>query len=166
MRLLVTTMAAVVGLAISTTQLKAEPEVVCAWCVEVTDGLGNTQHGFPNPTDPCTGSAPNWGSKSYCARCGGTSECHGFNEPVSDGECHRKCGPEGDDLAQRMTDLLDAGDLKALAMLMKETHTELELTFISAGGRIEVVANCNPSQVAAHIVVPKDVRETLQSLLS
>src|SRR5690606_25250663 len=95
MKLLVTTMAAVVGLAISTTQLKAEPEVVCAWCVEVTDGLGNTQHGFPNPTDRCAGGAPDWGSGGFCARCGGTSECHGFNDfPKSEGPCHIACGGE------------------------------------------------------------------------
>lgn len=158
-------LASVVLLMASSKPLVAEPEVVCAWCVEVSDALGNTQHGFPNPSDRCEGSAPQWGSDSYCARCGGTSSCHGFNGGGSEGTCHIACG--GDNLAfiqDKIAESLENGDAQAIAAVVTAIHDGATVSYSAKGGRIEITADCNPTQVAARFVVPGQIRDALRKL--
>lgn len=70
----------------------AGPEVTCAWCVQISDLVGNATHAFPNPTDLCGSTQPpipGGTGEIICARCGGTSLCHTTYDP---GECHLACG--------------------------------------------------------------------------
>lgn len=149
-------------IAVGPRPVAAEPEVSCGWCVEVSDGLGNTQHGFPNGADRCAGAAPSWGSSASCARCGGSSDCHGFNVPSSSGSCHIACG--GSNLVavqSRIAELLRAGETSELARMIHQPPVGVSVLFSSSGGRIEVVADCSPDRVAALFIVPDRLRSAL-----
>jgi hypothetical protein len=151
---------AVVVVSITARKLSAEPEVVCAWCGEACDLLGNCDHGFPNPTDRCAGTPSGGGVTWSCARCGGTSACHGFNDPPqSNGHCHIACG--GDNLAKADSAIalaLVQRDFHSLANLVRHRPHGVEVSFSAEGGRIEVVTDCAPGQVASTFVIPSAIR--------
>ena len=156
---------AVVASVGSPTSLIAEPEVTCSWCVPTQDYLGNpaNEHRFPNPSNPCLQPAP--GEVTYfCSRCGGTSSCHSSPQ---EGPCHLACGGEGLARAEEaLRTLVREADATKLLVALSRTWEGLEVRYVPAGGRIELVADCNRAAVATRIVVPHELRKHLTNFQS
>lgn len=146
----------------STQVASATDEVTCAWCIQVSDLLGNTTHWFPNPGDLCGWPQPNGGPNGTvkCARCGGTSSCHSVPD---DGECHLQCGGEGlTGLQEAVRKALEDSDALALAALISQPPEHLTIEFAKAGGRVNIVAGCDESKIAAAYPIPFGMRAELE----
>ncbi len=155
----------------------AEPEVVCSWCVTVSDLLGNAVHGFPDPSNRCTGSPPSGGTSVYCARCGGSSTCHPFPDPLNpptsepdpgEGPCnHIACG--GENLSSAEADLvaiLASGDGEELRRFLAKEHEGVSVVVQVSGGRIELIADCAPEAVPVVVALPEAMRGYLIAAVS
>lgn len=141
----------------------AGPEVVCAWCITISDELGNSIHGFPNPSDQC--GSPNPGGD--CQRCGGTSNCHAIGAPAEgDGPCnHVACGGENLAMIQgRLGDAIEAGDALVVRQLLAEHHVGVSIHNRVEAGRLELVVDCDPNAVAVTFALPPSLQAQLRRL--
>lgn len=141
----------------------AGPEVTCAWCSSASDQLGHTLHGFLNPSDLC--GWPNPGNGAACMRCGGTSMCHGM---VGVGPCnHLACG--GDNLAAVQVPLaaaIEAGDARSIQRILAERHVGVTIRDRPESGRIELLVDCAPNDVAMTYALKPSLRSLIQELVT
>ena len=145
--------------------------LTCGWCWEMT--LGNTLNGplvhwFPQGGDAC--GWPNPGAGYMCARCGGTSHCHGFHSRHRYGPCHILCGGQTTQqaLSNAVSDLrsgLDAMDLERVAETIASTRDGFSVEYLPEAGRIDLILACAPSVPAGTVPVPPEIRPALDRAL-
>ncbi len=149
--------------------------LTCGWCWEMTletDGLVNW---FPRGGDEC--GWPNPGAGYVCARCGGTSHCHGYHSRHRFGPCHILCGGGGgpeDEIPRQMalsnavSDLrsgLDDMDLVRVAETISSGHEGFSVEYLPEAGRIDLILACAPSIPAGTVPVPPEIRPALDQAL-
>jgi hypothetical protein len=155
---------AIVGIGIAAVPAGGGEEVTCGWCGWSTF-LSGPHHGFFNGADECGWPQPDW-DNVQCSRCGGDSRCHTNTEP---GMCHIQCGPGGGDdfaaAAASVRTALAAYDARLLADMMSKRTSGYAVEYNAAGGRIEVIAACDPTIAAAQYGIPVALRPGLERLL-
>ena len=152
--------------------------LICGWCkhtydvvdYRVYDGqwyqvLGNIHHYFPGGGDECgwVGSAKDHILVGpYCARCGGSSDCHTDEEPST---CHILCGPEGDIYAAliEIEAGLDRNDIAAVASALLEPQAGFFFEFVPTAGRIDVVLSCDATRAFRSIPVLPEANGRLKA---
>jgi len=145
--------------------------LTCGWCWEMTLGSVGSVHWFPRGGDKC--GWPNPGAGYVCARCGGTSHCHGYHSKHRYGPCHILCGGQGpgedeEVLAHVVSDLrsgLATLDLGRVAETIASARDGFAVEYLPDAGRIDLVLACDPSIPAATVPVPPDIRPALDRAL-
>ena len=152
--------------------------LTCGWCWEMF--LENEDEGFvhwfPRGGDEC--GWPNPGAGYVCARCGGTSHCHGYHSRHRFGPCHMLCGGGGGGpedeiplkqaLSNAVSDLrsgLDDMDLVRVAETIASAHDGFSVEYLPEAGRIDLILACAPSIPAGTVPVPPEIRPALDRAL-
>ena len=155
---------------------ESSAQLRCGWCVQYRV-VGNPQwyHGFyyEDARDDCAGLPPivvipGTISQVVCSRCGGSSECHGWEDrdnPITWGKCHIRCGMLGG-LAEAVKDIqkgLATQDLRLVATTILRKSADLSVHYSPDAGRIDFVLLCDPTRAARTIAIPPEVRGALDA---
>jgi hypothetical protein len=146
------------------------PGLTCVWCAGFWDIYNNQLHGFydsqgdkcgwPKPQDHVAPDS-SWGAIHHCSACGGTSTCH-LN--MKSGACHHTCG--GESLAkvgEVITNSLSSGDISVLGREVANPTGKYVVQYNEAGGRVDVIADCDRRSVAISYPVPIRLRPKIRS---
>ena len=153
----------------------------CAWCVQHRSILSPDSawfHGFASddPKDNCQtavliGVDPGRVYLTQCSGCGGTSRCHtdeGWDDVTHPnhrwtvGECHAACTPS--DLAEAVEGVQQGLETRNFDFMATQILTQwkgFSVEYVPAAGRIDFVAERDPTRSARTIALPPAMRRAL-----